>query len=55
MNLGQSSRALSYFEKVIAMKSIAEQSGGDYSREAAKEMIFVALEVHKSSGIVGYL
>lgn len=55
MNLQQTARALQYFEKVLALRSEAQNSGGDYSREAAREMVFAALEVHKSKGIVSYL
>ncbi len=55
MNLQQPARALQYFERVLALKEQSESSGGDYSREASREMVFAALEVHKSKGIVSYL
>lgn len=55
MSLGQSQKALSYFEKVIAMRAQAESMGGDYSKEAAREMIFAAYDVHGASHIVQYL
>jgi tetratricopeptide (TPR) repeat protein len=55
MNLNQASRALQYFEKVIALRAQAQASGGDYSKEAAREIVFPALEVHKVQGLSAYL
>ncbi|MDB5038920.1 MAG: hypothetical protein JWQ35_2448 [Bacteriovoracaceae bacterium] len=55
LNLNQPARALQYFEKVLALRSQAQNSGGDYTREAAKELIFPALDVYKVTGVLAYL
>ncbi len=55
MNLGKSKEALTSFEKVIALRSEAEETGGDYSREAAREMVLVAFRVHGRVRILDYL
>lgn len=53
LSLNQPARSLHYFEQVIALRP--KTKGGDYSRDAAKEMVWPALEVHAARNVIPYL
>lgn len=52
MNQNQPARALKYFEAALQN---AQEGGSDYSREAAREMVWPALEVYTHRRVVSYL
>lgn len=54
-NLNRAAEALKYFEKVLALRANSQNTGGDYSKEAAREIVFPALEIHKVQGLSTYL
>jgi len=55
LNQGRSSAALDYFEKVLAMRGTEAASVNDYSKEAAREMLWPALDIYKPKGLIPYL
>jgi tetratricopeptide (TPR) repeat protein len=53
LNQNQAAKALQYFGKVIALR--AAGNSGDYAKDAAREMVFPALEVYSSKKVIPYL
>lgn len=47
--------ALKEFEKVLRINTTQGESAFDYSKDAAREMVWPAVEVYRSSGVIAYL
>ncbi len=55
INQNQPGRALKYFEKVLSLRSSPADNSYDYSLDAAKEMVWPALEVYSQKRVLSYL
>ncbi|MBN8555879.1 MAG: tetratricopeptide repeat protein [Deltaproteobacteria bacterium] len=54
LNQNQQGKALQYFEKVISLRD-TNPNAGDYAKDAAREMVFPALQVYSPKKVISYL